>query len=418
MLGASEWKTLLTGLSFALLATAALGAVLLLFQKVFPRIYRAIESWRGTRIRSLHIQRLELLPAQRITAFLVVAARVLRLVLVVLLFSFYIPLVFSFFPNTKGYARVLLGYVLAPIQSTWQALVHYIPNLITVLVVAVLTRYALKLIRLIFVAVAQHRITIGGFYPEWAEPTYKIARFLVLVLAIVAVYPYIPGSDSPAFKGVSVFVGVLFSLGSATAIANVMAGVVLTYTRAFQVGDVVRIGETTGPVIEKTLLVTRVRTPKNEDVSIPNSLVLSSQIVNYSACTAREGLVLHTAVTIGYDAPWETVHELLIAAARLTPEIRQEPAPFVLQTALSDFYVSYEINAYTDAPERMPQIYSDLHRNIQDQFNQAGVEIMSPHYTSVRDGNPVAIPENYLPKSYEPPALRLFHTGKPGNGGA
>jgi small-conductance mechanosensitive channel len=221
-------------------------------------------------------------------------------------------------------------------------------------------------------------------------------------------FPYIPGHSSPAFQGVSIFVGVLFSLGSAGAVSNIIAGVLLTYTRAFQIGDRIKIGDTFGDVLEKSLLATRIRTIKNEDVTVPNALVLSSHVVNFSSCAATGGLILHTSVTIGYDAPWRKVHELLIAAALSTRGILKSPDPFVLQTALNDFYVTYEINAYTDEPVRMVSVYAELHQNIQDSFNEAGVEICSPHFAAVRDANRIAIPTDYVPGSYTPPAFRVM----------
>ena len=224
---------------------------------------------------------------------------------------------------------------------------------------------------------------------------------------MIVIFPYLPGSKSPAFQGISIFLGVLFSLGSTSAVANVVAGVILTYMRAFKLGDRVKIADTIGDVIEETLLVTRIRTIKNVEITIANAMVLSSHIINFSASAQREGLILHTAVTIGYDAPWRTVHQLLIDAALATEHILKEPKPFVFQTALDDFYVHYEVNAFTDQPNRMAAIYSDLHQNIQDKFNEKGVEIMSPHRSSVRDGNPIAIPDEYLPKDYVPPAFRL-----------
>jgi small-conductance mechanosensitive channel len=169
----------------------------------------------------------------------------------------------------------------------------------------------------------------------------------------------------------------------------------------------VKIADTMGDVIEKTLLITRVRTIKNVEITIANAMVLGSHIINFSSSAKEEGLILHTTVTIGYDAPWRTVHHLLIDAALATEAILKQPAPFIFQTALDDFYVHYELNAYTDQPSRMAKIYSDLHTNIQDKFNGAGVEIMSPHYSSVRDGNQIAIPDGYLPKGYSAPAFRL-----------
>lgn len=242
-----------------------------------------------------------------------------------------------------------------------------------------------------FSALKSGAITINGFYGDWADPTYKIMRVLVLALAVTLLYPYMPGSSSGAFKGISIFLGVPFSLGSSSAVGNMVAGLVLTYTCAFQIRDRVKIGETVGDIIEKTMLVTRVRTVKNVAVTIPNGTVLSDQVHNYSTLSAR-GLILHAAVTIGYDAPWRQVHQLLVDAAVRTPNILAEPSPFVLQTALDDFYVRYEVNAYTNNAHAMQATYSLLHQNIQETFNGAGVEIMSPHYRAQRDGNATTIP--------------------------
>lgn len=235
----------------------------------------------------------------------------------------------------------------------------------------------------------------------------------MIVFAAIACFPYIPGSQSEGFRGISVFLGLLISLGSAAAIGNVIAGVVLTYMRPFQLGDRVKIADTVRDVAEKTLLVTRIRTIKNVDITIPNSLILAAHIVNYSSASlSPPPLILNTAVTIGYGAPWRTVHELLKKAATSTRNILSDPEPFVLQTSLNDFYVTYEINAYTGAPNEMAVIYSELHQNIQDAFNEAGTEIMSPHYSQLRDGNKTAMPDQYLPKQYEAPGLRITPLAK------
>ena len=297
-----------------------------------------LRSWHGTRIRSLRIQKLELVSAERITDLLITFARGVRLLATLVLLYIYLPLVFSFFPWTRGYAGVLFEYVLQPVRLVGAAIAEYIPKLLFVAVIALVAHYAIKLVRFFFVEVGKGTIEWPGFYADWANPTFKIARFLIIVLAAVAAFPYLPGSKSPAFQGISLFLGLLFSLGSTSAVANLVGGVVLTYTRAFQIGDRVKIGETIGDVVEKTLLVTRVRTIKNVDISIPNSMVLSSHIINFSSSAQQHGLILHTSVTIGYDAPWRTVHELLLAAAAATPGILKEPRPFVFQTSLDDFY--------------------------------------------------------------------------------
>jgi small-conductance mechanosensitive channel len=405
-------RRLLLGGLYALLATVALTALLLIFRAIFSRVYATINEWRTTRPRSVKIQSFEVITADRMATGLIFLTRGIRTLLVLLLLYFYIPLVFSFFPWTSGYATTFVEYAMAPLTAIGTAVVTYLPKLVFIAVIIIVMRYVIKGVRLLFTELQKGNITISGFYPEWADPTFRIVRFLLIAFTAVVVFPYLPGSDSPAFKGVSLFLGVLFSLGSTSAVANIVAGVILTYTRAFSIGDRVRINDNTGDVIEATLLATHIRTIKNVDITIPNSLVMGSHILNYSALSRERGLILHTAVTIGYDAPWRRIHELLISAALATEHVLAEPRPFVLQTALNDFYVTYELNAHTDEPHAMAQTYSDLHRNIQDAFNKGGVEIMSPHYAQIRDGNRTTIPEEYLAEGYEPGGIRITRTGE------
>jgi small-conductance mechanosensitive channel len=368
----------------------------------------------------LHIQKFEVLTSDRIVDSALGLTRLLRVALTLVALYFYAWLVLGFFPLTRGYAELLLGYVMAPLRLVGATMVGFLPNVVFIVVISLVAYYAIKLVRVLFAEIGKQTIAFPGFHPEWADATHKIVRFLILVLAVIVISPYLPGAKSPAFKGISIFIGVLFSLGSSSAVANVVAGTILTYMRAFRLGDRVQIADTVGDVVEVSFLVTRIRTIKNVEITIANSMVLGSHIVNFSA-TAREkrgsGLILHTEVTIGYDAPWRQVHELLISAALATENVLRAPAPFVLQTALDDFYVHYEINAYTDQPQRMAVTYSELHKNIQDKFNDAGVEIMSPHYASVRDGNEIAIPEKYRPEGYEAPRFRVgMKTAKDADG--
>jgi small-conductance mechanosensitive channel len=414
MRGQSIWaivKAMLIGVLFTLIATAVLVVAIKLMNRFFPVLYAKLHAGRGTRIPSLRIQRLELLSAARVTDALIAIARVVRVAIVVILLFYYVPLVFSFFPWTQNFASTLFSYVVAPVKQVWDALIGYIPNLFYIAVIVAVIYYLLKFVRLFFDGIARGTLQFRGFHTEWADPTYKIARFLVLVFALILIFPYLPGSSSAAFRGVSVFLGVLLSFGSAGAIGNVIAGVVITYMRPFRVGDRVKISDTTGDVIERTLLVTRVRTIKQVDITIPNAMVLASHIINYSSTAKEGGVILHTGISISYDVPWKQVHQLLIDAANRTGGLMKEPAPFVFQTSLDDFYVSYELNVYTETPASMARIYSELHQHIQDTFNEAGVEIMSPHYGAMRDGNQVAIPTDYLPKSYEAPAFRIFPLG-------
>jgi small-conductance mechanosensitive channel len=255
-----------------------------------------------------------------------------------------------------------------------------IPDLMFLFVLVLVVRLVLHLVKIFFVEIAEGRIVFENLAPEAALPTYRLVRILILAFAVVVAYPYIPGSNSGAFKGVSLFLGVLFSLGSSSILGNIMAGYSMIYRRAFRIGDRIRVGDVLGDVTQSRLLVTTVRTPKNEEVVIPNSVILSTDVVNYSSLARRDGLILHTKVTIGYGTPWRQVEGMLLDAAARTPGLLREPPPFVLQTALGDFAVTYEINVYCDAPQRMAALYNELHRRILDVFNEYGVQIMTPAY--------------------------------------
>ncbi|MFC6223704.1 mechanosensitive ion channel family protein [Hymenobacter artigasi] len=332
---------------------------------------------------------------------------ILQWTVILLTIYLVLPIVFSIFPGTQNIADMLVGYVLNPVRKILHSVWNYLPNLFTIIVIVAVFRYVLKFIYSLKEGIRQGTLTIDGFYPDWADPTYQIVRVLVFAFALVVVFPYLPGSDSPIFQGVSVFLGFLLTFGSAGSLSNVVAGLVLTYMRAFKIGDRVKIGDVTGDVLEKTLLVTRIRTVKNEEITIPNSSVMSSHTTNYSTAAPTRGLILHTTITIGYDVPWKQVHALMLAAAAQVEELLPDPAPFILQTSLDDFYVSYQLNAYTRAAGAQAGIYSRIHQNIQDQFNAAGVEIMSPHYRAARDGNQTTIPASYLSADYVAPSFRV-----------
>ncbi|HEY2380371.1 MAG TPA: mechanosensitive ion channel family protein [Terriglobia bacterium] len=408
-------RTLLLGSLYSVAITILFIVTLRLISLLYRRSKEYVETHGRERIPEFRIQRVQLLSSAQITGTILTVLSGTRAVGVLILTYVYISIVFSFFPWTKGYARVLLQYVTDPLRSIASALIAHVPDFIFVIVIILVAGYLIKLVKFGFNEVKKGNIQVDGFYPDWADPTYKIVRFVIIALSAAVILPYLPGYRSPAFQGVSIFVGVLVSLSSTAAISNAVAGLALTYTRGFQVGDRVKIGETVGDVLDKTLLVTRVRTIKNVDISIPNSLVLANHMINFSSSAKRDGLILHTSITIGYDAPWRQVHDLLIHAALATGNILPEPSPFVLQTSLDDSYVSYEINAYTNKPSLMARTYSDLHENIQDKFNEAGVEIMSPHYSSIRDGNDVTVPEEYRPPDYSPKAFRVQSPRQPQN---
>ena len=401
------WKSVARGAAWSAVATLGLVVVLWGLRRSSRGARRLARRLAGRYIPGVRVQKAEIVSAARIAELLASAVRLSALVAGVLAVFVWAEVVASLLPWTSPYARALYGYITQPFALIWDAFVGYLPSIFFLLVIALVTRMALNAVRFFFDEIAGERIRFENFPAEWADPTYKIVRVLLIVLALVAAFPYIPGSASPAFQGISLFVGFVISLSSSSAISNVIAGTILTYTGAFRVGDRVKVGDTVGDVVKKTLLVTHVRTIKNVVVSIPNSLVINSPVVNYATLAAERGLILHTAITIGYDAPWRTIHELMIAAALATPGIERQPAPFVWQTSLNDFYVTYEINAFTREPHRMMEIYAELHANIQDKFFEAGVEIMSPHYYSLRDGNRTAIPDAFLPEGYEPPGFKV-----------
>jgi small-conductance mechanosensitive channel len=401
-------RSIIIGIALSLVLTGVLIFIIGLSRRIFPKIYARLRSWRGIHIRAIKIQDFELLTADRITSIIIGLLKIIHLLIVLLMIYFYVPFVLSLFPWTRGLSGKLISYILSAFSSVGRIIVSYLPSLLIIAVIVFVTYYVVKFVRFLFTEIGKGTIRLKGFYKDWAEPTYKLVRFMFIILAVMMAYPYIPGSSSSAFKGVSIFIGIVFSLGSSSSIANIIAGIILTYMRAFSIGDRVKISDTIGDVIERTLLVTCIRTIKNVNITIPNSMILGSHIINFSS-SANNGmsLILHTTVTIGYDVPWRRVHELLINSAKLTQNILENPAPFVLQTSLDDFYVSYELNAYTDKPNIMAKTYSDLHQNIQDRFNEAGVEIMSPHYSAIRDGNQITVPEDYLPETYTAPTFRI-----------
>jgi small-conductance mechanosensitive channel len=331
----------------------------------------------------------------------------LRWLVILGLVEAYLTVTLGFYSSTREISLTVNRWIFSQLGLLGKSAVDYLPNLIVVAVIAVVTYYVVRLIRLIFSQIGKGDLKIHGFYPDWAGPTDKLIRMLVLVLALIVAFPYLPGASSPAFKGITIFVGVLLSLGSSSAVGNAIAGIILTYMRSFLVGDWVQIGDTMGEVVEKTLLVTRLLTPKAEVITIPNAAVMNGSVKNYSTEANKSGVIFYTAVSIGFDAPWRTVHQLLLSAAQATDHVLRQPAPFVLQRSLDDFYVTYELNAYTDAPREVLNIFSDLHRNIQDKFNEAGVEICSPHFSALRDGNTIAIPDQYIKPDYKAPGFRM-----------
>ncbi len=383
-------------ISFAVIKTSG---------KLFPFIRRLIESLTP----GIQIGNVEIISSSNISFFWLRVLRIIRLLVLFLLLFNYATFVLRLFPWTRVFGESILGYFSQSLELVLSSIGQYLPNAFIIAIIIFITYYLIRLIKPFFTAIERGNLIIPGFYTDWAKPTYNILLVIIIAIAAIVAFPYLPGFDSPAFRGVSVFLGLLLSLGSTSAIANVIGGIILIYTRAFRIGDHIQIGDIIGDLIEKNFLVIRICTPTNKIITIPNSSLLSSNVINFSI-SSRElnrNLIIQTTITLGYDLPWRKAHKTLIEAALETEHILKEPAPFVLQTSLDNFYISYQLNAYTNQPNLMVIIYSELHQNIQDKCNEAGIEILSPSYTSLRDGNTTTIPENYLPSDYVAPPFRV-----------
>ncbi len=403
----TSWQNILKQIILALIVIVVLIFVVHYVIKLFVKIETNIASTHHARIQGVKIKNYELLSVEQEINLIKSALRIIKWIIIFIAIYLAFPLVFGIFPWTKTIATKLLSYFVDPLKRILLGIWDYLPNLITIIVILFVFRLVLKGIRYLKNEIEKGALSIPGFYADWANPSYQIVRILLFAFLLIVIFPYLPGSNSPVFRGVSVFLGVLFTFGSSGSLSNIIAGLVLTYMRSFKLGDRIRIADVTGDVIEKTLLVTRIRTIKNEIISIPNATILNSHTINYSSDAPERGLIVHTTITIGYDAPWRQVHALLIKAALATTYVEKNPEPFVLQTSLNDFYVSYQINAYTKQPNKQAELYSLLHANIQDTFNEAGVEIMSAHYTNLRDGNQTTIPSDYLPDNYTAPGFKV-----------
>ena len=363
-------------------AIATLVFVALVFAIIWlrRRLDALLDRRYGQKIETLAAKSQDVVSVKRLWAFLDASLRFIRSAAIVALALGYLQYLFGLFPHTRPFARSVSGYVIGPLATMWASLLSNIPDLIFLAILVYIVRIILRMFRRFFEAVEQGRIHLPNFDKEWATPTYKLLRPVVIAFAIVVGYPYIPGSNSEAFKGVSLFLGIIFSLGSSSFISNMIAGYSMTYRRAFKLGDFVQIGDVRGVVSAVRLQVTHVRTIKNEEIVVPNSQILGASVINYTSLAQSNGLILHTTVGIGYETPWRQVEAMLLEAARRTPGLITARPPFVCHLQLGDFCVTYELNVYCADPLTMRATYTDLHRHILDVFNEYGVQIMTPAY--------------------------------------
>ncbi|GAB6012237.1 mechanosensitive ion channel family protein [Viscerimonas tarda] len=376
-----SWQIVLKQIGLSILILAVTGLCLRYLIILFSKLRKLVKKQKGRTIKKLYT----VIDADKQISLLLWVLKVFRLIGILIIICFCLFTFFRLFPETVWLSDRLIDYILTPLKKVFVAIKTFIPDLFYIIIIILIFRYLIKAIRTVADKIHDGAITINGFFPDWAIPTYNIVRTILYIFMFILIFPHLPGSDSPVFQGVSVFMGILFSLGSTSVISNMVSGLVITYMRPFKVGDRIKMGEFLGNVVEKTPLVTRIKTPKNELITIPNANIMTAQTINYTTSAQDYGLILYETITMGYETPWRKVHEALIEAATNTRHVLQEPKPYVLQTALDDFYVEYQINVYTKEANEMPAIYSDLNKNIQDVFNREGLELLSPHYrTSVK----------------------------------
>lgn len=388
----------LWALMWTVVATIILLAALSIAHNVFARIYQRLKAWGETYIRPVRWGNWELIRANQLDNFMIWLVRLAEILIIISLLLAYFPFVFRQFPLTRGLAKTFEGYLIDTVTNTWQAFITYLPNLLTIILVIVITYVLLRLAKPFFQELEAGNLSLPGFYPEWAKSTYRLVTFLIITLASVIGFPLLPGFQSPAFQGISVFLGLLISLGSSAVIANLVSGSVLIYTRAFRIGDRVKIGDVYGKVIEQDLLVTRILTPKNIVISIPNAQMATSSIENYSFGyrELNKPYIIRTQVYLGYEVSWQQAYQALIKAASGIPGMLTEPEPFVLQETLNEVFVTYVLSIYIDEEffknkslKEFEQIHSQLHENIRSCCEVAGIKIFAPSYE--------ADPTNYGP---------------------
>ncbi len=381
----------------------AIGLLILLYIiiKLIKRLGKIIRLWVIQRklklFKTIKLKGVDFLDADQQLFFALKLIQVLYYLVLVITVYLYLPLVFSVFPPLRGVANKLFGFVWNPVKSIFFAIFDYLPNLFFIVIIFLAIQYLIRALDAVANEIKQGKIKIQGFFPEWAKPTMKIIKFLLYSFMLVLIFPYLPGAQSEAFKGVSVFIGVLISIGSSSAITNSIAGIVITYMRPFTIGDWVEVSGVRGELIERSMFVIRLRTNENKIVTIPNSSILANNSINLSVSNKRYKLIVHTEISIGYDVPWRKVRDLMISAAQATEGVLQNPTPFVLTPKLHDFYIEYSVKCYTNFPNKLPKIEALLNQNILDKFNEAGVEILSPHFQSQHAGaSPVIVDQlNY-----------------------
>lgn len=377
-------KAKLRGLAMALVLIVLQIIFFILTARLIRWIRREIMGNLRGYLKPLVIKGYELLNNPQEQRILLILSRVLQVFLVIFQLFISLPLLFMIFPETEKFTRNMINYVWSPLRDIFISTVSYFPNLVKICVIIFVVRWLLKIIGHMATEIEAGRLRIDRFYQDWAMPTYHIIRIFVIAFTLIVIWPLLPGSDSGVFKGVSIFVAALFSLGSTASIGNLISGIIITYMRPFLVGDFVRIGDREGTVIEKNAFVTRLRDIKENVITVPNNSILSLPTINYSEAVRQSGgTIVHSDFTFTYKVFRQQIEPLLLEAAGRCELLLKTPPPFVLITELEDFYTRYQINAYTQEAQRLPDVYTELHRHILDVFRENNLEPTSSHFVKV-----------------------------------
>lgn len=380
---------LLRGIGLSLGATLLL---LLVLKGVARMRRRALDShFSDTIARRVKLFGFD--PGPLLTALEQGLIRLTWLGMVLVALYLWLSFVFAQFPYSQPWGARLGNYLFQLIAGFGRGILGAVPGLFAVIVIFLLTRVVSRAVGAFFSRVEAGEIEVSWLDSETAKATKRLVAAMIWIFAITVAYPYIPGSGTDAFKGVSVFVGLMISLGSAGLINQLMSGLVVVYSRACKPGEYVRVGDIEGVVSQVGVLSTKLITRKKEEITVPNAVLTGSSMTNFSRLAGEQGAIAATTVTIGYDAPWRQVHAMLLLAAEQTTGIRKEPKPFVLQRSLSDFYVEYELRFHLERPEDRIFVLSELHGQVQDAFNEFGVQIMSPHFEEQPEGR-VLVPRS------------------------
>jgi len=375
-----DWLYIASRIGLTLVVVAGQVVFYLLVKKLFKKIINPFILNKSQHyLKDIKVLNYTLLNSVRLLRMGFFASRCVMYASYLISFYISLTLLAFIYPGTRGWAWALLYGLIDPFLSIVRGFVAYIPKLLQIIVIIAVTHYFVKIMRFVSKEIATERLVIQGFYPDWAHATFNLLRFLSYAFMVILIFPLLPDSETAVFRGVSVFLGILFSLGSTTVISNVVAGLVLTYMRSFKLGDRVKVGEVLGDVVEKTPFAVRIKTSKKEVVTVPNGTLLSSNVVNYSTSgDEKNGIILYMTVTVCYDVPWRRAAELIVEAARKSEYVLDNPAPFVLVKNLGNYACEMELNIYTNEPEKQPSIFSELNKNIRDIFEENGINMTVP----------------------------------------